>query len=45
MAKLIEGLVGLVPGAVSAVVSTFATPVIGALTGPVSPDQAHCLAN
>jgi hypothetical protein len=36
MAKLIDGLVGLAPGAVSAVVSTFATPVIGALIGPVT---------
>ena len=36
MAKLIDGLVALVPGAVSAVVSTFATPALGAPTGPVT---------
>jgi hypothetical protein len=27
--KLVDGLVGLVPGAATAVVSTFATPILG----------------
>lgn len=36
VAKLIDGLVGLVPGAVSAVVSTFATPILGGIAGPVT---------
>jgi hypothetical protein len=36
MAKLVEGIVGLVPGAVSAVVSAFATPVLGGIAGPVT---------
>jgi hypothetical protein len=33
MAKLIDGLVELVPGAVSAVTSMFATPILGGLAG------------
>jgi len=36
IAKIIEGLVGKVPDAVSAVVSLFATPVLGGLVGPVT---------
>jgi hypothetical protein len=36
MARLLEGIVGLVPGAVSAVVSAFATPVLGAIVGPAT---------
>lgn len=36
LATLIEGLVGLVPSAVSTVVSTFANPILGGLTGPVT---------
>jgi hypothetical protein len=36
VAKLVDGLVGLVPGAVSAVVSTFATPLLGGIVGPVT---------
>lgn len=36
MAKLIDEIVELVPGAVSAVVSMFATPVLGGLVGPVT---------
>lgn len=36
MAKLIEGLVGLVPSAASAVVSAFATPLLGGVAGPVT---------
>ncbi len=34
--KLLDGLAGLVPGAVSAVVSVFATPILGGLAGPVT---------
>src|ERR1700682_4950454 len=36
MAKLVKGIVALVPGAVSAVVSTFATPILGGIVGPVT---------
>jgi hypothetical protein len=36
IAKLIDGLVGLVPGAVTAVTSAFATPVLGGIAGPVT---------
>ena len=36
MAKLVDGLVELVPGAASAVVSAFATPILGAIAGPVT---------
>jgi hypothetical protein len=36
MAKIIEGLVGLVPGAVSAVVSAFGTPLLGGIAGPAT---------
>ena len=36
MAKLAEGIVALVPGAVSAVVGAFATPVLGGIAGPVT---------
>lgn len=36
VAKLVEGLVGLVPGAVSAIVSTFATPILGGIAGPAT---------
>lgn len=36
LGKLIDKLVDLVPGAVSAVVSTFASPVLGGLVGPVT---------
>ena len=36
VATLLEGLIGLVPGAVSAVVSTFATPILGGIAGPVT---------
>jgi hypothetical protein len=34
--KLVDGLVGLVPAAASAVVSAFATPILGGLVGPVT---------
>ncbi len=36
VAKLLDGLVGLVPAAVSAVVSTFATPLLAGIAGPVT---------
>ena len=36
IAKLVDGLVGLVPGAAGAVVSAFATPILGGVTGPVT---------
>ena len=36
MAKLVKGIVSLVPGAVSAVVSAFATPILGGVAGPVT---------
>ena len=36
IAKLVDGLVGLVPGAASALVSAFATPILGGIAGPVT---------
>ena len=36
MAKLVKGIASLVPGAVSAVVSAFATPILGGVAGPVT---------
>jgi hypothetical protein len=36
IAKLLDGLVGLVPGAASAVVSAFAAPILGSIAGPVT---------
>ena len=36
VAKLVKGLVGLIPSAVSAVVSAFATPILGGIAGPVT---------
>ena len=36
MAKLIDGIVGLAPAAVSAVVSAFATPILGGVAGPAT---------
>jgi hypothetical protein len=36
VAKLVEGLVGLVPGAVAGIVSAFASPLLGGLAGPVT---------
>ncbi len=36
VAKLVDGLVGLVPAAASAVGSAFATPILGGLVGPVT---------
>ena len=35
-AKLIDGLVSLVPTAVSGVVAAFASPILAAVTGPVT---------
>ena len=36
MAKLVDGLVGLVPEAAGTVVSVFATPLLGGIAGPVT---------
>ena len=36
IAGLVKGLIGLVPSAVSAVVSAFADPVLGAIAGPAT---------
>ncbi len=36
LGKLIDGLVGLVPGAVGAVVSIFASPILAGVAGPVT---------
>ena len=36
LAKLIDGLVDLVPAAVGTVVSMFATPILGGIAGPVT---------
>ena len=36
IAKLVDGLVGLVPAAATAVVSAFATPILGGIAGPVT---------
>ena len=36
VAKLVSGLVGLIPSAVNSVVSAFATPILGAMVGPVT---------
>jgi hypothetical protein len=36
IAKLVDGLVGLVPSATTAVVSAFATPILGGIAGPIT---------
>jgi hypothetical protein len=36
IAKLVDELVSLIPGAASAVVGAFATPILGGLVGPVT---------
>ena len=36
VAKLVDGLVELVPAATTAVVSAFATPILGGIAGPVT---------
>jgi hypothetical protein len=36
LGKIVDGLVALVPGAVGAVVSLFATPILGGIAGPVT---------
>lgn len=36
MAKLVEGIVGLVPGAVSAVAGAFGTPLLAGIAGPAT---------
>jgi hypothetical protein len=43
MAKLLDGLVGLVPAAVGATVSAFAGPVLGAFAGPATKSILHKL--
>jgi hypothetical protein len=36
LAKLVEGLVGLAPGAVAAIVGAFASPVLSGIAGPIT---------
>jgi hypothetical protein len=36
IAKLVDGLVGLVPGAVSAVVGAFTSPLLSGIAGPIT---------
>ncbi len=36
VAKLVDGLVGLIPGAVAATVSAFGTPLLGGIAGPAT---------
>jgi hypothetical protein len=36
IAKLVDGLVGLVPAATSAIVSAFSTPILAGVAGPVT---------
>jgi hypothetical protein len=36
LARIVDGLVALVPGAVGAVVGMFATPILGGIVGPVT---------
>jgi hypothetical protein len=36
MGKLVDGIVGLVPSAVGAIVGAFGTPILGGLAGPVT---------
>jgi hypothetical protein len=36
VAKLLHGLADFVPGAVGAVVGTFATPILSGIAGPVT---------
>lgn len=36
MARIVDGMVALVPGAVGAVVGMFASPILGGLAGPVT---------
>ena len=36
MGKIVDGLVGMVPGAVGAVVSMFAMPLLSGIAGPVT---------
>lgn len=36
LAKLVEGLIGLVPGAVAAVVGAFASPLLSGIAGPAT---------
>lgn len=36
MAKIIDGLADMAPGAVGAVISTFANPILAGIAGPVA---------
>lgn len=36
VAMLLDGIVGLVPGAITAVVSAFSSPILGGIAGPVT---------
>src|SRR5712692_10015686 len=36
VAMLVKGLIGLIPGALSAVVGAFATPLLGGIAGPIT---------
>jgi hypothetical protein len=36
LGRIVDGLTGMVPGAIAAVVSMFATPVLGGIAGPVT---------
>ena len=36
LGKLVDGLIGLVPQAIGAVVSLFATPILTGIAGPVT---------
>ncbi|NMG76773.1 hypothetical protein [Aromatoleum diolicum] len=36
LGRIIDGLTGMVPGAIGAVVSMFATPILGGIAGPVT---------
>lgn len=43
VAGLVENLVGLVPGAVSAVASAFGSPMLAGVAGPVTSHMLHKL--
>jgi hypothetical protein len=36
VARLLEGIVDLAPGAVSAIIGAFASPILGAISGPIT---------
>lgn len=43
LTKIVDGIVELVPGALSSVTSLFATPILGGLVGPVAKFVLHHL--